>query len=158
MVDFLTAASRGDASVVLESQGIALTAQMHSFFFWGTLEPSASTKRTQICNTSCLLSALGCPTSHQSPVFRPCELSHRMLAVQSRLLTGGKGSLTLFPWFSLSTHDPVTLLLWCWLLLSGSCKALNVPDASAGNVGCCFLVSNGCSVQRTANTCVRHQS
>lgn len=75
-------------------------------------------------------------------------LGRRMPAFRSRPLAGGKGSLTLFPWFSLSTHDPVALLLWCRPLSSGSGEAPSVPGASAGSVGCCFLVSNGCSVQR----------
>lgn len=71
-----------------------------------------------------------------------------MAAVRAQLLAGGRGSLTLFPQFSLSTHDLVALLLWCRLLSSGSGEAPNVPGASAGSVGCCFLVSDGCLVQR----------
>lgn len=92
--------------------------------------------------------ALGCPTRHQSPIFKLHKLNCRMLAVWSLPLAGGRGSLTQLPWFSLSSHDFVSLLLWCRLLSFGSGMALSVPDASVGCVHCCFLISNGRSVQR----------
>lgn len=94
------------------------------------------------------LLALGCPTRHQSPIFRLQKMNCRMLAVWPQPLAGGRGSLTQLPWFSLSTHDFVSLLLWCHLLSSGSGMALNVPEASDGCVRCCLLVSNGHSMQR----------
>lgn len=86
------------------------------------------------------LPALGCPTRHQSPIFRPCELNRRMPAVRAQPIAGGKGSLTPFPRFSLSTRDLVASLLRRWLLLSLSCEAPTVLDASAGNIGGYFLV------------------
>lgn len=92
--------------------------------------------------------ALGCPTKQQSPIFKLHKLSCRMLAVWSLLLAGGRGSLTQLPRFSLSTHDFVSLLLWCCLLSFRSGMALNVPDDSVGCVRCCFLVLNGLSLQR----------
>lgn len=104
------------------------------------------------------LPAPGCPTRHQSPIFRPSGLLRRMLAVRARPIAGGKGSLTPFPRFSLSTRELVASLLRPWLLLSLSCEALTVPDASAGNIRGCFLVQNSCSVQRSCNTCGRLQS
>lgn len=106
---------------------------------------SVCSKRTEISNKSHAVFRLAWdfPQGINHPY-----LGRRMPAFRSRPLAGGKGSLTLFPWFSLSTHDPVALLLWCQPLSSGSGEAPSVPGASAGSVGCCFLVSNGCSVQR----------
>ena len=61
----------------------------------------------------CLLPALGRPLRHQSPIFRRQELSRRMPAARARPLAGGRGSLTPFPRFSLSTHGLVAVLLCC---------------------------------------------
>lgn len=82
------------------------------------LVPSICSKSTWISHY--FLPALECPTRVQSPIFRLHKLNCRLLAVQTQLLAGGRGSLTLtflgFP------QHPWLLLCFCGL----GCSSLDL--------------------------------